>query len=165
VRILLCVIVWGVTALGQLLPGSVSGRAVNILGEPVSGITVDGQDVASRPDGSFRVAGLPPGTHHLSVASPGYRTERLEFDLEARQDLLLPVIQVTVSNAGCPAKPHPDRRLLQRSPNRGVIVGNVLAGEEPLSADVTLQGGDERRIAVTDAKGRLETGVLHRHGP
>lgn len=150
----ICLIVAAAATLAQDLPGTVSGKVTNIVGEPVFGVSMDGVDMTSNADGSFRIVRLRPGSHQLLVRSPGYKFEYLDFELESGQDLVLPRIEVAVANAGCPDKPHPQRTLLRQNSDLGDLAGDVFAGEAPLLAEIALQGASESRTTATDVKGR-----------
>lgn len=62
--------------------GSIRGRVVGPDGEPVSAATiaVAGQraTAATTADGSFMVAALPPGRHHLLITAPGHQPLQVE---------------------------------------------------------------------------------------
>jgi iron complex outermembrane receptor protein len=65
-----------------------SGRLLNSYsGEAIPGATVQIEELrrqtTSGPDGAFSFDGVPPGTYHLSVRSPGYSSRRTEVTVSA----------------------------------------------------------------------------------
>ena len=64
-------------------PGSLTGRVFNsATGNPIARavlvIEETGQEASSKPDGSFVLTGLAPGTYHLVVTGPGFLPLRAE---------------------------------------------------------------------------------------
>jgi PKD repeat protein len=62
---------------GQLSPGHIAGTVTDAAtGQPVEGATVGygGGTTASGVDGSYRLDGVAPGTHTVTVTAPGYAT-------------------------------------------------------------------------------------------
>lgn len=83
----LCGVAGMVSPQGALAQGqSVSGRLVNSLsGDPVTQavVVVEGSEsqATSAADGSFTLAGLTPGTHHVVVKAQGYSSRRTEVSV------------------------------------------------------------------------------------
>lgn len=71
-------------ALAQQAGATISGLLLNsVSGEPIAGATVVVEElqrsVTSRPDGTYAIAGVPPGAYHLTVKAAGYSPKHQEL--------------------------------------------------------------------------------------
>ena len=143
------------------MTASVSGKVVDILGAGHAGVTIDDVPVASQSDGSFFADSLKPGSHSLRVGVPGFKSERLDFDLEVGQELALPPIELKVADFACGSSTHPERKFLPKSVGKGNLVGIVTVGDGLRSPvvgiagiEVLIEGPDIRTPVLTDREGR-----------
>ncbi|HKB81389.1 MAG TPA: TonB-dependent receptor, partial [Thermoanaerobaculia bacterium] len=82
---------------GQATTATLRGTITNPQGNPLANAEVDAVDTAtgfvhtvhSRPDGTYTLAGLTPGTYNLVVAAPGYEPKNQDITVLVGQTLEL----------------------------------------------------------------------------
>ncbi|MBV9107963.1 MAG: carboxypeptidase regulatory-like domain-containing protein, partial [Gemmatimonadetes bacterium] len=88
----------GVTAAAaQRTTSSIRGKVTDQAGAPVAGATVAAQNTATgfrqqastRPDGSYVLPALPPGTYDFSVGAMGQATQTRRLEVLVAQDVTL----------------------------------------------------------------------------
>jgi Carboxypeptidase regulatory-like domain len=86
------------TALGDQLPGSVSGTVIDQSGAVIAGARVRiagadpslNQEVLSDGDGQFSFANLAPGPFQLTITSPGFATQTFSGILHSGETYVVP---------------------------------------------------------------------------
>ena len=81
-----------------------AGTVIGVVKEAARGeyldgarVTLDGRQVASQRDGSFRLGGIAPGRYTLHVDYLGYQPQQVEIEVDGNQGLHVDVTLVSTT--------------------------------------------------------------------